>query len=753
MYPPLQEEIRDLNHAGQELCLIDDLLYVLLGMEGDYIRYRQPFDPSNEVDALRGPHFVAPRETDPSIRDLAESIAEIGSHYAALEAFLELTGKGDLGSVYHALCAAMRVHVKDYLILVAQLENQAATNPEFTLHQFNLLILPTSRIVLQMYSLAQEILHRNALLGQADDEDDGSQDESDDMELILDALREGQTTGLGASRKTCKGGALLRLLSDKLMTTIGDLSIHRLLESLLEESSRPFVEMLNGWLHRGEIQDPHNEFMIQERRSITKERIDVDYTDEYWDKRYTIREQDVPSQLFCVKDKVLLAGKYLNVVRECGKTPSAQIDEDETPQTILDDNFVPNVNLAYAEANRHLLHLLLSTHNLLDRFKSLKHYFFLDRSDFLSNWIENAEGDFKKPWNQISIEKLQNIFDLVINSPGSVASLDPYKDDIKISLNKTPFTKWLMHINNIQGFDPETASLFETPAASSKANSVPATDEKPISGYEALELNYTVPFPLSLVISRKIIVRYQMIFRFLFSLRYLEAQLGASWKEHNDASTVRHHSKIPQIESIKRRSWALRSRMLIFVQQLLYYATEEVIEPAWQALMMRIGSEADVALATGSDEQEEKRAGVGTVDQLMVEHLDFLDTCIKGCMLTNHKLLRLYEKLTNASRLFAENYTPMQSRYILRSDPELVAKHNAIESGGSEKPIKHDPDAVGKLSENLGKYEDNFTRHLRILLDALNHFAATETVSFISLGARLSTATDGTGWSGVVGQG
>lgn len=42
----------------------------------------------------------------------------------------------------------------------------------------------------------------------------------------------------------------------------------------------------------------------------------------------------------------------------------------------------------------------------------------------------------------------------------------------------------------------------------------------------------------------------------------------------------------------------------------------------------------------------------------------------------------------------------------------------------------------------MQKYEDNFNRHLRILLDALDYYAATETVALSRLCAQLSTASD-----------
>lgn len=43
-----------------------------------------------------------------------------------------------------------------------------------------------------------------------------------------------------------------------------------------------------------------------------------------------------------------------------------------------------------------------------------------------------------------------------------------------------------------------------------------------------------------------------------------------------------------------------------------------------------------------------------------------------------------------------------------------------------------------KMSMTLKKFEFNFGRHIHILLDELNHFAATETVVLLDLCARLS---------------
>lgn len=112
--------------------------------------------------------------------------------------------------------------------------------------------------------------------------------------------------------------------------------------------------MLLRWILSGHLDDPFDEFMVKESGHITKGVLESDYTDEYWERRYTLRDGSslassskvssskssapisagipglrkgtnrlpggacVPAFLQPWKHKVLLAGKYLNVIRECG---------------------------------------------------------------------------------------------------------------------------------------------------------------------------------------------------------------------------------------------------------------------------------------------------------------------------------------------------------------------------------------------------------------------------------------------------
>jgi gamma-tubulin complex component 2 len=78
----------------------------------------------------------------------------------------------------------------------------------------------------------------------------------------------------------------------------------------------------------------------------------------------------------------------------------------------------------------------------------------------------------------------------------------------------------------------------------------------------------------------------------------------------------------PELARWRSGVFVLRARMLAVVQQILAFATYNVLEPHWRRL-------------------ETKLANVTTVDQLLRDHVDFLDTCLKECMLTSSRLLRV----------------------------------------------------------------------------------------------------------------
>ena len=111
---------------------------------------------------------------------------------------------------------------------------------------------------------------------------------------------------------------------------------------------------------------------------------------------------------------------------------------------------------------------------------------------------------------------------------------------------------------------------------------------------------------------------------------------------------------------------------------------------------------------------------------------------------------------------FFATYTGWLSRELERADPDLsgtekppqmnTQQWNRFKETQAQRQADLATTAGGgleKMFDSIQKYENNFSRHLQILLDALNHYAATETVVLLGLCARLSTANQGTQYSGL----
>jgi gamma-tubulin complex component 2 len=71
--------------------------------------------------------------------------------------------------------------------------------------------------------------------------------------------------------------------------------------------------MLSKWLYEGVIEDKYGEFMIKaEEKSVNKE-----WT--YWEEKFVVREDMVPSIFAREANEILVTGKYVNILKACNK--------------------------------------------------------------------------------------------------------------------------------------------------------------------------------------------------------------------------------------------------------------------------------------------------------------------------------------------------------------------------------------------------------------------------------------------------
>ena len=87
------------------------------------------------------------------------------------------------------------------------------------------------------------------------------------------------------------------------------------------------------------------------------------------------------------------------------------------------------------------------------------------------------------------------------------------------------------------------------------------------------------------MLNHKALAQYQMLFRHFFYCKHIERLLSAVW-------ITNKQTKFLPLDQFKvyHPSFALRQKMLNLIQNLSYYMSVEVVEPAWHTLAADIAS-------------------------------------------------------------------------------------------------------------------------------------------------------------------
>ena len=86
---------------------------------------------------------------------------------------------------------------------------------------------------------------------------------------------------------------------------------------LTSKAGEPWFKILTRWIHKGSIDDPGKDFFVEDNQVIDKNHMPLEYSDDYWDRRYSIKPDQIPAFIHSHADKILRTGKYLNVIQQC----------------------------------------------------------------------------------------------------------------------------------------------------------------------------------------------------------------------------------------------------------------------------------------------------------------------------------------------------------------------------------------------------------------------------------------------------
>jgi hypothetical protein len=533
--------LQALPPAVQEGILLREVLVALCGVEGVYVRVGAVDADGKKVVRVSQLTFMV--DEDSSDKGLVHQVTQflpLCESAIRVRTFIRTHSRYEYGSISHAISAAIKEMLREFDLIIAQLEH----------------LLSLGRLTLQkmVYLLQSSKSTLRAL---------------DHLTLRL---------------KDLVGGQMMDVLH---MATLeqGDERVKKLYEHVLQAATRPFILMLGQWLYEGELKDVYKEFFIQEHTAVLREALQEDFNAHYWEGRYTLTPQHIPRILRAHAGKALTAGKYLNVIRDC-MTGEGFINQDpdthdisfKTPgdteaQTVLKKRdlrydldgssmLVNAVEEAYQFSSNTLLKILEEKYHLYSHLKSLRRFFLLEHGDFFVQFMDTAASELGKEAKSVALSRIRSLLQLAVHT--STLATDPNREELSCSLASHNLIQHL-HLIQTAGGDGPTLSGAGAEAYALKGS-------QGLKGVEALTLDYNVGWPLSIVLSRRAITKYQLLSRLLFFCKHVELKVLGCWKDHQNTKEMGLRNEMGA-------TYALRHRMLHFLQNFVYYMTIEVFTP------------------------------------------------------------------------------------------------------------------------------------------------------------------------------
>ena len=616
------QELADCAVHVQDGVLVEEALGALLGLEGQYIKYTNQHQHQHQRFVLQS------QRLDHNVMSLVEKVLPTATEYVEINTFVSTRlGEFEYGTVSHALCGAIDTLLQDYLDFVTAMDDCYRTAEGLTL----------SGLCGKMQACARTVSI---------------------LKAVIDAA------------SLLKGGALLNALEQLRQVYLGDDIARAVFKLLLDKASVPYFEMLLRWLQDGTLKDPFAEFMVEESGRMKQQDFCYSIGDasvDQWSSWYSLRNEHVlnvmqsegndPSKNLALM--ILTAGKYWNATMLCEHrdTRAAQLQRSSQGTRTEKVNELSAlaygmsaseiarcVEREYEMASRTFLNILMRDYRTIDVLAFMKRYFLLDQGDFFVHFLDMAEEELLQEMSDVSRGRVQNWMALSIQMSGGKTGFEEKLIGIASSLTGAFATDSL--ISHLDALHASSGGIG-TNEPKTPSRHVYGGANKGLTGVEAFMLDFhTVPFPLSLILSRHSIANYQLMFRHLFFAKHVERRLVGTWLDHQ---------VIKEYNSLRKdlgKTYFLRQRMLHFMQNFVHYMMFEVIEPNYlqmeTKLLGRIGKGDDVDFDS-TDKLRQR-----TVDEVLSEHNDFLQKTLNECLLSNRDLVRTLTKLMTTCLLFSD---------------------------------------------------------------------------------------------------
>ena len=645
----------NLNLNITEKDIVTDLLYVLVGINGKYIKYDSNKDSYILVDNI---------PWEENIYDVVYSISEIGWLYYKINKYISFYKNSNIKSLYiQSLIFGIQNELDEYYKLISLFKK--INNNDLS---GNINHIPLNNSTEEIVKYQKKLNLKNLFMGVIT--------YKEKLKWLLTSCE---------SVYTLKGSSIL----SQIYSYVHYLGNQKCLNNVLNELSKSFIYFILNWIKYGEVQDPYGEFFVRVVDEVKDEEI--------WKEKYKLIWRNIPN--FMKRDPVLKIfeiGKCIHFIRNyCHENYNlsdlkkviqyiirkySDKDKDKNKSTEKENNINNNIIINEEEIstnnednsiNEEMNNIFSfsSTKSIgefdycidkdkikfeIDSYKS-----FLNFINFIFS-ISSSNKEDKEKQKKLNIsfldeitknidvahkfinKELIRIFFQKFKLMENLDSLNKYlllgQGDMIQALMESLYEELKKPGNTIYKYFLQSILESSINATNARYNDKECLNKLNIkllnprpgdTGWDIFCLEYNISLPLSVIISKKNLLDYQKMFIFLLKIKRIEySQEHQEWRKIMTNSHNIPSEKYDFFLKKIRPSLLLNQQIIHFIISLHNYLTLEVLETQYKKLLKKFKT-------------------LNNLDELISAHDEFIFNIKNKCFLDNknNDNLIIYKKI------------------------------------------------------------------------------------------------------------
>ena len=651
-----------------EKDIVTDLLFVLVGIDGKYIKYN-----SNNDTYILDENIP----WEENLYDIIYYISEVGWLYYKINKYISFYKKSNIKSLYiQSLIFAIQKELDEYYKLISLFKK--INNNDLS---GNINHIPLNDSLEELKKYQKKLNLKNLYMGVIS--------YKEKLKWLLTCCE---------TVYTLKGSAVL----SQIYSYVNYLGNKKFLNNVLNEISKSFICFILNWIKYGEIQDPYNEFFVKIDEG-TKD-------DNIWKEKYKLIWNNIPN--FVKREpilKIFEIGKCIHFIRNYCKEKYNLYNLKKVIQYIIQKYADKNI-LKEKDAKdiNQIIENKENNENEIENDNQININSIIKNEEEFSTTEENSINEEIN--NNFSSNKLISKFDYGIDKDKIKFEIDSYKsflnflafifstsfsdigegqkilnisflDEIiknidiahklinkeliriffqkfKLMENLDSLNKYLLlgQGDMIQYLMESLYNELKKPATTifkynlqsileSSINSTNArfNDKECLNklnikllnarpgdiGWDIFCLEYNISLPLSIIISKKNILDYQKMFIFLLKIKRIEySQEHQEWRKIMTTCHYIDNKKYDYFRKKIKTSLQFNQEIIHFIISLHNYLTLEVLETQYKKLLKKFKT-------------------INNLDELILAHDEFINNIKQKCFLNNnnnHNII-IYKKI------------------------------------------------------------------------------------------------------------